>query len=415
MLVTLRKVPAPTALIAGVVPGFLLIALSWLAGVDSFLYSNDGVVSQRGYISAVNWSVNFLIMLPLLLFFMVVALQRIPPLCEALARARMVVTRTNEPVSEETILGIFDRQFSRATKYLAGFGLLAVVWSAIEWFQTSLGPVVWKRQVPINEIDWAMKAAYDSSANAAANIGFSIIAFVAQAALAFLLIVFIGFVVSFATAVSRLANEYRLKPNLRSEDPRRGFQIFERITVTIMLATLVIYGMFYLTRVWNAYLDPHNGNPTLLDFILGDLIKGFTNGLVTGFGEAFATTHFDQSSGIVTLAAPLIFVLVFVAIAAVLGDAAKGARELVSTELDHAEESASYDGLTVAEARARVKSMVMWPVSYPRPLQLLVFMLFAILCLVFYRLGLVYMGIVFAATLTSVVKVTKRLEGAAAP
>ena len=59
--------------------------------------------------------------------------------------------------------------------------------------------------------------------------------------------------------------------------------------------------------------------------------------------------------------------------------------------------------------------MVMWPVSYPRPLQLLVFMLFAILCLVFYRLGLVYMGIVFAATLTSVVKVTKQLEGAAAP
>ena len=63
--------------------------------------------------------------------------------------------------------------------------------------------------------------------------------------------------------------------------------------------------------------------------------------------------------------------------------------------------------LTVGECQSRVETMQVWPVAYLKFNQLLVIAVVCLLCLVFYRIGLLLIGVAIATVVTRAIRAIK--------
>lgn len=397
---------------AATVPAILLIVLSVFLDLHIYEAAAGQGASERGYLAAVNWSVNYTLLLPLTLFFVAQARQTVPKVVTRLVRTGMIRDAEGKPLADATrVIGLFDRKLDRASPVLFIVLMGAVSWTAYEWWTDSAGPLFQLRTAV--EDDWQVKALSDASVSALANASFSAAAFLLQAVATVIIFELVLVAWAFATVIDHLpAADLRLRPNLRSQDSRRGFEVFEPFTVNILLASSVAYGMFYLTRLWNAYLHASPPAPDLASFVVLSIIDGIQGqGFTGGLARTLEVGHFGVSGGVVSFAALMLFVWVFLFVANILRNTAKDARDWLADAIEQEPAEPMLETLSREEALERLGSMKFWPVHYPRPNHLFALIVFAIFSMVFFRVGIVYLGMVTAASLVYVNRMVREVGG----
>jgi hypothetical protein len=125
--------------------------------------------------------------------------------------------------------------------------------------------------------------------------------------------------------------------------------------------------------------------------LIGDLVAGFAAGIGPGLEQLLEIGPFAESGGFVLLGALLVFTFGFIAVAVVLRKAAVDARNDMLERLERLPADALIDGVPRHEWQAKLRTMVAWPISYPRPNQLLAMAALALLALIFFRIGVLYL------------------------
>src|SRR5262249_43415670 len=112
-------------------------------------------------------------------------------------------------------------------------GVLLIVHFAGRWYVTSYGPLSGRRPLRKEHADWANQALRDSNVFGGwfVNAMFSLVASTWQVIYILFGFTFFFFAASAAICISRLAGApgVRIIPDLRSDDPRRGFEAFEAL------------------------------------------------------------------------------------------------------------------------------------------------------------------------------------------
>jgi len=390
----LRKVSPMGVLLCTASVGAVLLVTSIACGVSSYLYFDEihQVASQRGYLSSVNWSVGITIAMAASFFFMLSALQDVDGLGRQLYDAGMLVradfTQPGEggdSFKREWLRLL--RQNSRWVLVLAGIGAVA---SIVEWWVVSGGPLLIGAEIREQEYDWCTKfVSSDVTLKRVLNAAFCFVVFLTQIVYICALAVYFVFITLFSKIIYSLSSSntaHRIIPNLGSPDRRKGFEVFESVSENILLAAASSYALFYLSRLWNVYI--RSGSPNLWAFVVGDLVRGFRKAdWATSVDRLFDIGAFSYSSTMVTLGAVVALTLSIIVVVRVLRMAALQAKRDLHRHLTEQGRTAEL---------SEVESMSVWPMSYPRPNHLLVLAVFAVIGIIFFRIGIVYLGALIA-------------------
>ncbi len=168
----------------------------------------------------------------------------------------------------------------------------------------------------------------------------------------------------------------RLLPNLRSSDPRRGFEKFERPLQLMLVVSLTFYLICYSIHVNRVYMRSQ-GFSSIGAFIQSDIL-GLVDSIPTGPGKAVT-----KSSGKALLSflfgmqpsewqrqdyygdAAQLFVSIFslIVISETVGRAASRAKE--DAEDYYARDTAkSLFGLPIETERDQLRKMTTWPLEW---------------------------------------------------
>jgi hypothetical protein len=194
-----------------------------------------------------------------------------------------------------------------------------------------------------------------------------------------------------------------LFPNLRSDDPRRGFQKFEQPLQLMLNASLVFYLISYLIRINRIYMrDPKFAS--IIDFmqrhinvlVKNKVLEAKGSGLLAILLETPPETKYQEFFAGIALLLVSFFSL-FVIVLTVRS----AARRAKANAMEYYErpDAQSLFGLPIEDEKKRAKEMTTWPLEW-RYFQLdalLVMMLMATVVLWFYRLGF-YVFLLFIAT-----------------
>lgn len=406
-------------LLLGFLYGFALIVASSLLKIDRFLTPNYApfvdaphTARQVGYIPALNWSLTYFLLLPNALYLMLTSLGTTVDALDALHSRGMVRNSELQAVRDRTITKSWIAGTVRRRLLLLTFGvILPVTISMGEWFRNNLlrlfhhGPTA---LAP--DYDWGLKGIMCnwSAPHSLLNASFDFCAFCCEGVLYssiltyFLLLLDLGRVLPHRNEEGSL----RLFPDLRSDDPRRGFEIFSDLLQQMLIVVLLAYLMCYLVRLEGAYMDS-SGVPNLATFVQGDILTGAKQ----AFGESkdvfsllsylFDQGHASTRSFLAWTGSILVFTFSLVVVLMTVRVAAQCAR---SNAIQHyAQPGAnSLCGGTVLEEQERLKTMVAWPLGYLRANVLLNAMVFAVMTLYWYRIGLFVFGMVLGALLLRV-------------
>ena len=360
---------------------------------------------EKGYWWELNWGLNHLAAIPLALFCSAWLLQSIHAQVRRLASARMAVDEHFEPLTEDQLL----RDWRRYEIGPVFFGVLAVVpfvASYAEWWAGSARPILAHDSVG-RQFGWTTGALLAPEQVVPwVNIALSFVAFTAQGFVATVFAYVFATVVCFSSWVYNYGGPVgpRLIPNLKSEDSRRGFQVFEPIVYRLLYVGLAFTVVLFFIRVQSVY--DYSGKPakTVFHFILEDVIQGFVanaaellQGKPTDLFDVGNATNFG--TGIV-LAAMSVMVTVIVAVPTlILSVLARQSRESLRECLASAECPPCRSWvLTPVECEQKMEKMDFWPLRYPRPMGLIAYIVFAGFCFVFYKFTFVLLGILVIQT-----------------
>ncbi len=372
------RIPPLNALGLLVLSGASLLLLTH-AALGGTVFSPDGNVTRSvGFVWAVNWSLNLALVFPFAALFVLLTLQAVPALFRELAVRRMLVTLDLRPVHVAVAVEAWNRAFRSRMKIVAPVAGIGLVVSVLEWWLQS-GRPLWLNDPTWTaaairagdvEADWTIDALLDGAGHIAlgdafqrlANAGLSLLAFLNQAVwvAAFVVLLYTMWAVGRTMqALSDDRGDFRLVPNLESNDARRGFEIFEPMIDLALWSVAGFYAMFYLSRVWNAYL--RSSAETLSQFLADVRVLSFTD---------------DFSTMSVTLGALLSFISSIVFVAWILRDGAKQGNHYLQRRLQEAPESVSQlTGMDAEMCQERMRLMTFWPTNSLRPNALLIVIL----------------------------------------
>jgi hypothetical protein len=436
LLGALERTPPPYVLITLATVGFAVALASFVVDVASVpvkrpVEQADGtaveVVKQVGYVYAPNWFVSFVLFFPLALYHSVAALSTIPRMLGEFAGRGMLVGPDGKPVDPAVAQGQWTRiaaPILGVVVILGGLGGLAESLAEAYLSSPQLRPggvQIGGEGFDWSQVDWSWRPVLpppQSAFGRAACTLFTFCAFLAQAAAvaAFFLLLFlmVGFSALFfrftdyqaaagpppsggqPPAGPPAAPPIRLIPDVKSEDPRRGYESCELLVRRLLLAAVFFALAFFMTRLQRIYL--RSASPSILAFVSDDIAEGFVRGVKDLFAGANATL-FDPGGGIsfgeAMTAAGLfvVIMLVFLIPASTLGQAARASRDYLLQKLrDPALDVHGRTGLDYDECAKRLNSMVFWPVKYPRLIELIFATVLALACFLYYRLALLLVG-----------------------
>ncbi|MCA1850365.1 MAG: hypothetical protein LC672_04815, partial [Acidobacteria bacterium] len=273
-LTRLKTLPPPIILLGGVLCGLLLVVASFVAGV-SFRQQPGG--KEVGYIYAINWSLNYTIVLPFMLYFLFASFQKVDGLITRLAKNKMVVDEDWRVQSKEALRDGWDGMAMRTAKLRLLLTALALIFCLGEWYLNSALPL-YTGQTAGLEQDWAVAfAAQDAPAvNKLGNAVFTFFCFLLQWVAASAVLDFCVFMCMFSLLIYRHSQEnsaVKIVPDLDSEDARRGFQVFQPLMENVMFTAIFAFAMFYLTRLQNLYLRAPNVN-NIGEFVRSEILLG---------------------------------------------------------------------------------------------------------------------------------------------
>ena len=398
LLATLEDI-SPIA-IAGtaVLIGVLLMFGSLIAGVNSFVAHGK----HLGYWYGINWSLNFVLVIPLAIYFAANTLVCVRELISNLATSGMIVTPQGVPVPEDEILSDWRKYGTKPLKLALILSAVAFMASWIECYYSFV--VVGRHLDEIGQaggpiLSWTL-AQYFSHANPVEARLFGFLAFTAQGCTASVFLIFATMMLTFAAWIFRFTSNQvneELIPDVRSSDTRRGFETFEPLMVNLLLASFFFFGVFFLTRLDNAYvLSPHT---SILEFAAKDLGEGFTSQ-----GKDFKMTHGpmelpeDQiyySLMAVGTAMGVTMFTAFLVPSIILSRSAEISRAHAVANLERLQ-LPQRTGISDEQIRNKLQEMTFWPLKYPRPAELMLFLLLGGACFVYYNLTLFLIGAVVA-------------------
>jgi hypothetical protein len=307
----------------------------------------------------------------------------------------MIIGNNRQPRDRSYLLDDWHRSM-RWFLYVGVFlGLLALVISWREWLQD----FAYDPKLDLNSIikatglqlGWTLAPVAHAGEHFSEAKIFGFFAFTAQGLVAAFYLILICLVYGFATWIYRFttdSTEDELVPDATSSDPRKGFERFEPLIETLLSAALAFFLVFFLTRLDGAFVQ--SDSSTLGDFIKSDIWYGFTqgiSGLLKGKADLFYIGK-DWTYSVVMVGTGLGVAIVtgFLFPAVIVRQAA----------------ISSCDRMQVPP-----KGMVFWPLRYPKPIQLILFMVLASACFVFYRLTLVIVGVIIAVSIKEFYKLLK--------
>jgi len=407
--------------------GFVMVAVSFFWHFGSTTASNvtrggTEVIKEVGYGSAFNWSVGLTLLLPAAILYLCKAYDAFIRVVRDLAERGMALSKTLDPVPTDELRGEWTKILDSRRKWLMVLVLVGTLFSLWEWWESSAGPL-WANQVKqAKEWDWSVGAMLDDSGESQSaptgarfrNGLLSLLAFLGQSLIIAVILTFVYQTILASAFFTRLASPdgpYRLIPNAKSQDPRRGFEGLSDFLEYSLILVAILYFQFYLSRIQNIYLRSDAEN--ILSFVHRDLVKGLlTNPLDLGAtvevvrqGLDPSEAPLDYTSIMVSLAAfGVMMVAAFMIGSTVRGAARSAKRELLALTDTKPEAVQAVVGLGKEEIQRSMENMVFWPVNYLRAGQFFGLVLLGVFCIFFYRLGVILLGLVLLRIFWEVVK-----------
>jgi hypothetical protein len=396
----------PPALLAGYLffSALMVIATS-ACGLAQFPVNSW----TAGYFWELNWGINHLLFIPIGLFCCALVIREVRQQIVRISDARMAVDRDFNDLTLDAIRTDWDG----IRPGRAWFGVIATIVMIVcwgEWWIGSVSPIYIAAQAP-ERIGWTNGAAtVDSGISKAGNVTLSFLAFTAQGFVATFFCYTVLIVLAFAIWIYRYANaeERKIIPNLASTDRRRGFQIFEPLMLRLLCMALAFTLVLFTIRLQVIYDHSESSATTAVEFVLQDVATGF----FTNMANVFAGQHNElfvislvpvYSMSTASTAMIVIFILVTTFPTLILYFLAQYSHDSLMQCLARADcPPCRSRGLTNEECAARLEDMDFYPMRYPRPMELVAYIVFAAVCFVFYKFTVVLFG-VFAMRLVYVV------------
>ena len=253
---------------------------------------------EVGYAMALNWSVSSIVLLPLAGTLILLAMRELTTLPDTLASRHMLVSKDLSPIlSGDIRLQKMWRDLRRlAVLLLTCFFLLVFAFAIIDFFQVvlpayqnanlaqNLNDVGVTAKIPLDhyafERDWSVAAVLNSNSAGAIdpywNFIFALAVYVLYAGIGIgLMFSFFFVVLVFGVfLMPGVVSQYGLVliPDLKSNDERRGFEIFGPFFGYAVSVSALCFCMCYLMTLQNIYL--RTPDRTLLEFIFTPLMTG---------------------------------------------------------------------------------------------------------------------------------------------
>jgi hypothetical protein len=393
-------------LVCFLIGGVMLCAGSFALQIHDLKYEGR----QVGYLWAPNWSLTYAILGPLALYLMLEALKGIRRALDYLFESGMVRDESMAAVS----VGLSTMAWRTGTRVRSGLllvcaGMVPAALAYSEWYPNNLKRLMAGecKRCDLSDFDWGLAAIMPEGRDLLRwpeNAAFDFLAFSCEAfligatVLCFLYLLDVNQVLPGPEGrVNKL-----LFPNLRSEDPRRGFQKFAEPLQLMLNASLVVYLICYLIRINRIYMRSPEYS-SIISFVQRDInvlvkskvldLKG--SELVSILLQTPSDPRYQEFFGGIALVLVCLFSLAVIVLT--VSGAAKRAKANAE-EYYERDDCHSLFGLPIEDERRRAKEMTTWPFEW-RYLQLntlLAMMLVAPVMLWFYRIGF-YVFLVFVA------------------
>ena len=234
---------------------------------------------------------------------------------EELCRSGMVraaATQDSQAIVEQLVQEHMKASLRSVAPFAWMFMILALGLSAWEWWQSSGAPLFTGVEPLDREWDWSNKFRKAGDASRIANSVFALIAFlVLQGGL----LVLVGNLVAAAAAgagfvwkLSEVSSLAHIVPNPRSTEPQKGFEVFRPFVESLLMLSVWVFVILYLSRLWNLFLDDP-GSSTFWQFARDNIAQGAARALGKGDIEWLLTTRLTgHSSTFVSMGAAVLFV-----------------------------------------------------------------------------------------------------------
>jgi len=383
--------------------GLLLMLGSFVLGLSSVVDMSTG--KEYGYVYEINWGFNYVVLVPIAVYFCTAALNSIHQTIIKVADSRMIVTENGELLDRSSLNPSWQGYGRRAIQVWFVLVFLVGIAVGAEWWHSCIFPLhlteaqllAFKTEFP----GWTLSPYFShGQIHPFTTVAFGAFAFCAEGAVASVFLLFISVIFAFATWVFGYTNEdvpAELFPNPRSGDLRRGFECFQLFIENLLLATVGLCLVFFMTRIQSVFVD--SDSKSVMSFIAGDIGRGFFQGLKelvkAGDTGLFATgKNLGYSIAMVGSATALSITTGFLTPSTIVRQAAMRAKDRLKDWAPHHEEAVQkLYGLSPQDAIGKLDEMVFWPILYPAPVQLLLFAVLAAGCFVFYKLTLVLVGV----------------------
>ena len=421
------QTPPPVAALIAMVIALVFIGASLFIGNGFFDYRLDigatVIDKEVGFLPALNWSAGMLLLAPAILGFGLSTYRSLPEVLDEMIGRHMVVDHLMRPAERARVLAEWHRPWRVVVIATAILFVITVGYSLWE-FNYVIGQHFWRGvypQIRLNdpyqERDWSVAALLPSDSTTGmsrtANVIFSLAAYL------YLVGFVAGFVFSvyaFLLAVASLAYNFayrsiglRLVPDLRSTDragrfdTRGGLQIFEGLVHNALWVTLLVFLLFFLIHLQNIYL--RSPLPTIGAFAFPDVSTLLGAGgsalhkveVLLGAVSARAGMN-NLNSAMAYGFGSVLFLLILLVLAVTLRLAASRSQASFAAYLRD-ERNPVPEWLASIGREAcleRLESLSLWPIRWPRANQILLAVVFASICMVFYKLGLILVMSVMA-------------------
>jgi hypothetical protein len=411
----LESLPPIISFAVAFVFGLVLLLASFVSDLNFVV--DPTTQKTYGYIYEINWGLNFVVFVPVALYFATATLNSIHQTIIRVADSRMILTEAGKPLDRLELRVKWHAYARRAIRTWLALSVIVVLAVVAEWWRSCIWPLHLNFSLlsPIKSPVPGWNIAPHLSGQQigpVATVLFGAFAYLGEAALVMCFLLFISVVFAFAAWIFGFTNEdvpLELFPNPRSEDPRRGFESFQLFIENLLLAATAFFFVFFMTRLQYAFLDS-TSSKTVMDFVSSDIWMGFFKGLKAlkdASPDLFATgKHLWYSTAMTGAATALTLITSFLIPGTIVRQAALRARDrFLDWCPQHGSEVQSVYGMEPQQAAERVATIVHWPISYPGPIQLLLFVVLAAGCFVFYKLTLVLAGVILYAGFKQLVKV----------
>jgi hypothetical protein len=411
----LVAIPPHSAFLILLLCGFALVFVSYGLGIHSIYLVNATTPPeghQVGYLYALNWSINYAILLPLSALFALSCVGLTRDTIQDLLDSKMVVTVGDFAVADpEEVLGLWKSRLGRVASWsIPLIAAIAIYLSYEEWYRTNFRPLLLSSEPDQGSIDWGIGVILIQQDSTYAirllNAFFDLVAFSLQALLITLIVSFFVVMFSFAWFVySDLAKQkYHIVPNLRSDDPRLGFEVFGTFLNEMIITAFAMYSMGYLSRLQNIYLRC-SSSPSLIDFVKEDIIDGASSIkqdadnikdlLSTEPAQAACPGYvpLDLADIVALMCTGLSALVVLMIVVLSIRETAKLARWRAKNYLTRHGVLPHLVGMLPELLNERLKNMVVWPLQWPKLNTFLVLCAGAVGALIFYRVGLLVLGL----------------------